>query len=59
MELDNNECSICRKKYDGWGNNAAPLTGRCCDSCNSEIVMPLRIKLMTISEKINYTLEED
>lgn len=37
-------CSICGKKYDGYGNNAQPVNnGRCCDDCNSTIVVPRRI----------------
>ena len=38
-------CSICGKKYNGYGNNAQPVNdGRCCDNCNSEIVVPRRIQ---------------
>ena len=38
-------CVICRKKYDGYGNNAAPFTiGRCCDECNTLKVIPYRLK---------------
>ena len=47
------KCSICKKeipaKYNGWdsGNNAQPINdGRCCDDCNSNIVIPKRIKNM-------------
>ena len=39
------KCSICKKKYAGWGNNAEPINkGRCCDDCNFKIVIPERIK---------------
>jgi hypothetical protein len=38
-------CSICRKPYVGHGNNAAPCNdGRCCDECNRDWVLPLRIE---------------
>lgn len=38
-------CVICRKKYEGYGNNAAPFTiGRCCDICNVKKVIPYRQK---------------
>lgn len=38
-------CSICGKKYSGYGNNARPVNdGRCCDECNSTIVVPRRIQ---------------
>ena len=37
-------CCICGEKFIGYGNNPAPvilnLKGRCCDKCNSEIVIP-------------------
>lgn len=38
-------CSICGKKYEGYGNNAQPVNdGRCCDQCNTLIVIPRRIQ---------------
>lgn len=37
-------CSICGKGYAGYGNNAEPVNnGRCCDNCNTYIVIPRRI----------------
>jgi hypothetical protein len=43
METKNNICSICYKKYVGFGNNAQPLnSGRCCNNCNSICVIPAR-----------------
>jgi len=46
-------CCICGKPFTGWGNNPDPVTdengnlypedARCCDECNSEIVIPTRI----------------
>ena len=52
---DKMKCSICKeeieKKYHNgevyWdsGHNAQPVTnGRCCDKCNSNIVIPVRIQ---------------
>ena len=45
--MPNNEtrkCSICGKKYTGWGNNAWPVNdGECCDKCNGDYVIPARI----------------
>ena len=39
-------CSICGKKYKGYGNNARPVNdGRCCDDCNFKIVIPKRIEV--------------
>jgi hypothetical protein len=39
-------CSICKKKYEGFGNNAEPINnGRCCDECN-KIVLLERIKIL-------------
>ena len=39
-------CSICKKEYFGWGNNAQPVNdGRCCDNCNTEKVIPARLAI--------------
>ncbi len=39
-------CSICGKKYKGYGNNARPVNdGRCCDDCNFKVVIPKRIEV--------------
>ena len=38
------KCSICGKKYVGYGNNAEPFnSGRCCDACNTDYVIPARL----------------
>ena len=41
-------CSICGKKFVGWGNNPYPVTkganDRCCDDCNYDFVIPARIE---------------
>ena len=42
-------CSICQRKYRGFGNNAAPFRGRCCDACNANHVIPARLRLMYAS----------
>lgn len=37
-------CSICSKEFNEPGNNTSPLKrGKCCDECNSKLVLPLRI----------------
>lgn len=37
-------CSICRKTYEGLGNNAYPINkGRCCNMCNTLVILA-RIK---------------
>ena len=44
-------CSICGEKFKGFGNNPAPVTtgdgDRCCDTCNSFVVLPARMKAIT------------
>lgn len=51
MTKNTNTCSICGKKYSGFGNNAAPINqGRCCDMCNDTVVKPARIKLIQENE---------
>ena len=38
------KCCICGKEYTHYGNNALPIKdGRCCDECNSTVVMEARI----------------
>jgi hypothetical protein len=45
------KCNICGEDIEvedsGWsrGNNARPVNkGRCCNKCNLEVVVPVRIK---------------
>lgn len=41
------KCSICGKEFEGYGNNALPVaTGKCCDRCNQDVVIPTRIVLL-------------
>jgi len=43
-------CSICNKKYEGYGNNSKPLKdGFCCDKCNM-IVINTRLKKIKLKE---------
>lgn len=38
------KCCICKKEFEGFGNNPFPIAGaKCCDLCNSKIVIPLRL----------------
>ena len=40
-------CSICGELYHGIGNNAEPVNnGRCCNTCNDLVVIPIRITQM-------------
>jgi len=37
-------CSICQRDINGYGNNAWPVNeGRCCNDCNTTVVIPARI----------------
>jgi hypothetical protein len=39
-------CSICKKDFSGYGNNAHPVAeGDCCDNCNISAVIPARLGL--------------
>lgn len=41
------KCSICKASYVGFGNNADPVNkGRCCDTCNTLVVIPARIAML-------------
>lgn len=43
-------CCICKKPFDGYGNNAEPVcSGSCCDECNMKEVIPARMKLVNNS----------
>lgn len=40
-----NHCSICGNNYYGYGNNALPvIAGRCCNQCNTLVVIPARMR---------------
>jgi DNA-directed RNA polymerase subunit RPC12/RpoP len=40
-------CSICSIRFTEWGNNAEPVnSGICCDSCNSNVVIPNRVSFI-------------
>lgn len=49
------KCSICMKEIPtkhGWsdGNNAQPINdGRCCDECDSYVVIPTRLRQLTMN----------
>lgn len=36
-----NVCCICKRTYEGFGNNPYPLRmrGRCCDECNEQVII--------------------
>lgn len=47
MEERRFTCCICGGTFKGWGNNPEPVVNeegaRCCDACNSEFVIPIRL----------------
>lgn len=54
------ECVICHKPFEGYGNNAEPVAeGRCCDECNAKVVIPARIEEMNKSKKLDEVKEKD
>lgn len=38
-------CCLCGKVFNGYGNDPWPVkdSGRCCDKCNTEKVIPARL----------------
>lgn len=49
-------CSICEKKINGFSNNPSPMPGEhCCEDCNNQIVVPLRV-LATIDSVSNFAV---
>ena len=52
------KCCLCGKEVEGYGNDPSPIetqneNDECCDECNLAIVIPTRIELVTIKNKIN------
>ena len=46
-------CVICEEPIEGYGNNARPYEeGRCCDVCNVSWVIPMRIRLMRVGQRL-------
>ena len=47
------KCVLCDESLgDPYGNNAEPAaTGRCCNECNMNTVVPLRILQINLSRK--------
>lgn len=45
MKSNGYQCCICGKLFKGYGNNPVPVkpSGKCCDFCNTNIVIPARI----------------
>ena len=50
-----NICCICNKKFEGEGNNPYPVRRGyslvCCDECNTNVVIPERLKQLERSKK--------
>jgi hypothetical protein len=42
----------CQKEIEGFGNSARPFEGVCCDKCNQDSIIPIRMMLMT-NKKLN------
>lgn len=46
------KCVICKREIVGYGNNAEPVRkGRCCDHCNSTVILPMRFEIMRINQR--------
>ena len=41
QERNKMKCCICNKDFKGYGHNPMPLKfkGRCCDNCNTLVVL--------------------
>tara|TARA_B100000927_G_C16199153_1_gene362766 strand:- start:49 stop:468 length:420 start_codon:yes stop_codon:yes gene_type:complete len=51
-DIPDGKCTICRIDIQGHGNNPSPVKeeGKCCDTCNSLIVLPHRLRAAGMSE---------
>ena len=56
-KVNSYRCCICGETHLGFGNNPYPVKerGRCCDYCNSTVVIPTRYLKML--ENIKNTKE--
>lgn len=46
LEKKDRVCSICKQPFHGFGHNPEPILkyeDRCCDGCNRDVVVPVRI----------------
>lgn len=51
--MEKQTCCICRKEFEGYGNNPWPMrpNGRCCDRCDQMFVIPEKIRLVIKSQE--------
>ena len=48
------KCCICGEEFEGYGNNAEPVTEEiCCDLCKINVVIPERLKRIKDGEDAN------
>ncbi len=62
-------CCICGKQFQGFGHSPFPCededTGRCCDACNEDYVLPARIRSLFSSayvdsnDEVKYCVSRD
>ena len=47
VKKDSEKCILCGGSIGEWGNNPYPLAekGECCNTCNTERVVPERLRL--------------
>lgn len=56
------KCSLCGKSFKGMGHNPMPLreyTERCCNDCNADVVIPLRMQLTVSHHRLLYVFGGD
>lgn len=55
------KCSFCGEEHEGYGNDPWPVDmepeHRVCDNCNTEVVIPARIKQLFKKENVNEAVE--
>tara|TARA_B100001564_G_C20451357_1_gene583601 strand:- start:179 stop:601 length:423 start_codon:yes stop_codon:yes gene_type:complete len=52
QDIPDGKCTICRIDIQGHGNNPSPVKeeGKCCDMCNSLVVLPHRLRASGMTE---------
>ena len=33
------KCTFCKKEIQGYGHNADPFKGQCCNKCHSKVIL--------------------
>lgn len=54
-------CCICKKEFNGYGNNPWPLKekGKCCNSCNKDVILARLALMIGSREDVGKTMKKN